>query len=930
MPAKVIEYLDFDLQISRTESGLRALVLNSPSGVASVDFVLPFSATEIENFLLRMGQGRRGMRRRESSQMAQAKIFGGQLFEAVFQNDVLSCYRSSLNEALGKNAGLRIRLRLSDAPDLIDLPWEYLYNPSANHFISLSANTPLIRFLDLPGSVRPLAIKLPLHMLVMISSPSDYEQMDVEREWQNLNYSLSDLAERNLVVVDRCEPTLAGLQKQLRIRNYHIFHFIGHGGFDTNQDEGVLVLEDEAGKSREISGQYLGMLLHDERTLSLAVINACEGGRTSQRDYFAGVGQSLLQQSIPAVIAMQFQISDPAAITLSREFYTTLADGYGVDAALSEARKSILANNNDIEWGTPVLYTSMPNGQIFDIKVTQYVTDDTTPTTTSTANTLISDVKESPVSTPLLDQKGWHLRRIEQLARAGHDAMMAKEWDEAIDKLTSLVELEPSYQAAQDSLEEAKAQHTLTKLYVTVNERIRRATWVWTFVSSLGLVATLFYAGPAEDFRLNFPNPAIVSVCVVGFTLALLSIVLQLNRKTKLFSARNRVVEFLYSFVLYLFTFFLTAFLLTALVAMSLGFIPPMPSPWGHIYLWISIFSGFIGAGVTGLRLKLMYKPAFQYKHMLVLVVFWPLIALVLWFTSALIPTTPAHWRIVTFNWYDTNFANLDLDGANLDYSDLAGTTLSGATLNRVSLKSAELRNADLSGIEGSSINFDYARFYETDLSKASLNYVDFSQSYINKINFADADLWNASFGNQDLGASDFSGANIMGVDFEFADLTGANFSLARYDAATEWPENFEYMTIGALGPNAQLAEVNLQEMLLPSFELSNANMINANLAYTQLGDYGGWRFLNYGNFSGLFRGTNLSWANLSNATIQRVDFRDAILANADFSNAEITDSDFSGADLTDVILTDATYNDETIWPEGFNPEEVGAITFED
>ena len=100
-------------------------------------------------------------------------------------------------------------------------------------------------------------------------------------------------------------------------------------------------MEDEDGKGRAVSGQYLGALLHDERTLRLAILNACEGARSSRSDPFAGVAQSLVKQGVPAVIAMQFEITDEAAITLASEFYSALADGYPVDGALAEARKAI-------------------------------------------------------------------------------------------------------------------------------------------------------------------------------------------------------------------------------------------------------------------------------------------------------------------------------------------------------------------------------------------------------------------------------------------------------------------------------------------------------------------------------------------------------------------------------------------------------------
>ena len=63
-----------------------------------------------------------------------------------------------------------------------------------------------------------------------------------------------------------------------------------------------------------------------------------------------------MQQGIPAVVAMQFEISDEAAIVIAHEFYTALAAGYPVDAALAEARKAAFTGGSSAEWGIPVLY----------------------------------------------------------------------------------------------------------------------------------------------------------------------------------------------------------------------------------------------------------------------------------------------------------------------------------------------------------------------------------------------------------------------------------------------------------------------------------------------------------------------------------------------------------------------------------------------
>lgn len=361
--------LDFDLLITPlAEGGYRARIVSSPAGVAGGTFTLPFSELEIENLVLRMGQVRSGLRRRASPQTDAAREFGRRLYDAVFDGEVATCWRNSVAEAGRQNARLRLRLRLTDAPELFDLPWEYLYDAGADRFLTLSSKTPLVRYLELSGRIVPLPVQPPLRILALIASPHDLEALDVEREWRNLQAALADLVERNAVQLIRCpSPTLPELQRTLRRQECHIFHFVGHGAYDGKEQDGLLLFEDDQGRSRPVSGRQLGALLHDEGQLRLAVLNACEGGRASRLDPFSGVGQSLLQQGVPAVIAMQFAVTDVAAAIFAHEFYAAVADGYPIDSALAEARKAIFAQSESVEWGTPVLYMSAVEGRVFDL-----------------------------------------------------------------------------------------------------------------------------------------------------------------------------------------------------------------------------------------------------------------------------------------------------------------------------------------------------------------------------------------------------------------------------------------------------------------------------------------------------------------------------------------------------------------------------------
>ena len=192
----------------------------------------------------------------------------------------------------------------------------------------------------------------------MISSPSDVPALAVDRERQLLEATTKDLVDAGLleiVVLDGA--TLPALQRAL-LDPFHVFHFIGHGGFDRELDQGVLVLERDDDTAHRVTGARLGTLLHDARDLQLAVLNACEGARSSGRDAFSGVGQALVRQGLPAVVAMQTEISDRAALVFSHELYSYLTRGLGIDTAICEVRKAMATSDEASEWGTAVLLRS--------------------------------------------------------------------------------------------------------------------------------------------------------------------------------------------------------------------------------------------------------------------------------------------------------------------------------------------------------------------------------------------------------------------------------------------------------------------------------------------------------------------------------------------------------------------------------------------
>lgn len=491
-------YLNFDLVVARSEQGYRARVLNAPEGPVESTFQLPFSDVEIENFLLKAGQTRRRVRRMgDSPGLQAAKDFGGRLFEMVFGTDVGACFQRGLDESIERGyRGLRIRLNLVDAPALANVPWEYLYNPTLNRFLALSDSSPVVRYLDLPETSRPLAVKPPLQVLVMIADPSDSPApLEVEREWNSLGNALGELQRRGLVALERLSAaTLPDLKQRLRRKDYHILHFIGHGGFDKQAQDGVLWLENEERSSLPVTGQTLGILLHNHRSLRLVILNACEGAHSSLHDPFAGTAQSLVQQGIPAVIAMQFAISDEAAITFAREFYSALADSYPVDAALTEARVSINSQVQDVEWGTPVLYLRVPDGQLFDVATpispiaalyTEALSAFWTQQWEKAVNAFATIVAQQPdyKDAAAKLQESTRQRDVARPYHEGTRAYEARDWVVAIDRLGTVLAIDANYRDVAARLAEAQRQKALEDLYAEA--RLLHQAQEWAAVLSV-------------------------------------------------------------------------------------------------------------------------------------------------------------------------------------------------------------------------------------------------------------------------------------------------------------------------------------------------------------------------------------------------------------------------------------------------------------
>jgi hypothetical protein len=366
-------YLDFELEIGPGQGReYPVTVLRSPSGEAHGILHFPYDELALESRLkdlqIALLMAAETRRRLPTPEEQPVRRFGQELFDALLAGEIRSAYDISWRQAEAQGMGLRVKLRVQ-SPALAGLPWEFLYDPREGEYLCLMSDRPVVRYIEAVQPVQPLRVTPPLRILGMVASPAGLVSLDAEQEKLRLAKATEELQGQGLVEVTWLEgQTWRDLQRAMRGGPWHIFHFVGHGGFDPVRDEGLIVVAGDDGEPQYLTATDFSRLLADHKPLRLVLLNACEGAREGSQDIFSSTASRLVRRGIPAVVAMQYPITDRVAVEFARSFYESLADGLPADAAVAEARKAVsIAITGTLEWGTPVLFMRAADGAIFDL-----------------------------------------------------------------------------------------------------------------------------------------------------------------------------------------------------------------------------------------------------------------------------------------------------------------------------------------------------------------------------------------------------------------------------------------------------------------------------------------------------------------------------------------------------------------------------------
>jgi hypothetical protein len=270
-----------------------------------------------------------------------------------------------------------------------------------NDFYALNYRTPIVRGVSIEPDRPTKNIIVPLKILIVVSTPIDKPSASMDKEKEVIQHSLQNyLADENAgtggkIWVRWCIPaTKMAFDHMLTDFNPHVVHFIGHGGFDTNQEGGVSqgylsFKQEDNDYSDAMTADDLAVLLRNTSSpVGLFIMTSCSSAKPRddfKENYntylnqgynpfaFEGIAQKLVAgtSGITAAVAMQFDIEEGAAVEFTRTFYEQLfKPDITIEEVVTRARIAISRRMTIAHpaWINPVLFTRSIDGIIFNLQ----------------------------------------------------------------------------------------------------------------------------------------------------------------------------------------------------------------------------------------------------------------------------------------------------------------------------------------------------------------------------------------------------------------------------------------------------------------------------------------------------------------------------------------------------------------------------------
>ena len=309
--------------------------------------------------------------------VANEAAYGKELCENLFGSQKVADFYKRARQ-VGERGGIAVHFRLlvdpEAPPSFQAVRWESLRDPVDGTRIAVRRNMLFSRFLnsDTWEIVSPPP-KHDLKALVVVASPSDISdygdeplaEVDVDGELERARRALRQM-ETIQLPRDGKRATLANLLADLE-DDIDVLYLVCHG--ERVGSEPRLYLEGSDGKADPADGEKLiaGLAGLKQRP-TLAVLCSCASAGAGDSDLLAdgsalaALGPRLAQVGVPAVVAMQGEITMATAAEFIPRFFEELEVDGAVDRAMAVARYEV---GDREDWWVPVLFSRLKRGHTY-------------------------------------------------------------------------------------------------------------------------------------------------------------------------------------------------------------------------------------------------------------------------------------------------------------------------------------------------------------------------------------------------------------------------------------------------------------------------------------------------------------------------------------------------------------------------------------
>ncbi len=307
---------------------------------------------------------------------------GTKLYSLLHQGDVAEKW-----DTFTKNNISSCRVQLRIKPDeLSRFPWELICINKLRRPATNSKQTFLRTYEHTKPDLLRESSLLPLRILIVVGASendnnvlpeAEISEIETQIRNNNLDDNSNKLAYRLIDIEKLLNPTIPELLETYKEFKPHIFHFIGHGGIDNNNNANLIIQHPNGVNAenktiyQKVNWQYDSIYTSFNNAgwlPRLVLINSCrtdtkgENPNEELQQHIWSIGDVFRELGVPAVIAMQADISGEGAGIFSGALYKYLAEFNTLDQAVAQARNTLqehLGGFDVREWAIPILSVSM-------------------------------------------------------------------------------------------------------------------------------------------------------------------------------------------------------------------------------------------------------------------------------------------------------------------------------------------------------------------------------------------------------------------------------------------------------------------------------------------------------------------------------------------------------------------------------------------